>query len=180
MLKLPTATLITVSGLLAAGLLLVALTGENVSSSMDPLTIITVPRLSAAMPTVPAVPSLLSVPSQHQAATPTPQPTKAPQQAPAQPANSPPGAPESVPGLVKVTEVPCPTPVSTAYNASDIAYETDEAQAPATEVVAAPAEVVQTAENTSPAGWLVLAIVAIAGIFLLTYSLTSMIRRQKK
>ena len=177
MFKIPTATIITLSGLLAAGLLLLVLTGENVSSSMDIMSTISIPQLSNGLPTVPAVPTLSSVIGNKSNATPSPQATQLPKGiATSSPQQS---APETIPGLVRVTEVPSPTVVSTSYSVVENITEAVNST-PATKQDAGIVEVVpDTVENSSPVGGLVLALVAFVGIIFVVFGFFNLVKRRK-
>jgi hypothetical protein len=166
MFKIPTATLITMSGLLAAGLLLIALTGENVSSSMDAMQIISFPGIVTTIPSVPGVPTIPMM------AKPTATPTPTPQLTP--PARYSP--PESIPGLVRVTEVPSPTPVPTPAST-----EGDIVESPAYLPTTTPAPIVAptVVERSLPSTWLIIGLIAAVGAIFVVFGVYSVFRRRK-
>jgi hypothetical protein len=178
MFKIPTATIITLSGLLAAGLLLIVLTGENVSSSMDIMSTIVIPQLSNGMPTVPAVPSVLSVLENKSTATPTPEVTKLPEVSATPPAQI--SQPETIPGLVRVTEVPSPTVVPTSYDGGENVTGAVDLM-PAIIQDAGIVEVSDsgTVENSLPVGGLVLVLVAFVGMIFVVFGVFKMVKRGK-
>ncbi len=178
MFKIPTATIITLSGLLAAGLLLLVLTGENVSSSMDIMSTISLPQLSNGMPTVPAVPTLSSVMENKSASSPSPQVTPHPTGVATSSQQQ--SAPETIPGLVRVTEVPSPTVAPTSYGAGENVMDAMNS----TPAITQDAGIVEvsdsaTVENSSAVGGLVLALVAFVGIIFVVFGVFNMVKRRK-
>ena len=174
--KISTATLVTLSGLVAACLLLIALTGENVSSSMDAFPAISLPPgIPAAIPSVPSVPAILPSQSLQPTATPTPQATLQPDARPVEY-----GPPESIPGLVRVTEVPSPTPMPSPTAVSeDIAITSTPVPTVVPNKTVATDAMPVTVDSTSPSDWLVPGLIALVGVIFVVFGVYRMIRRRR-
>ncbi|WP_148266571.1 hypothetical protein [Methanocella arvoryzae] len=177
MFKIPTATFVTLSGLVAACLLLIALTGENVSSSMDALPALSLPPgMPNAIPSVPAVPTFL--PSQSLQPTSTPALTPTPQATAAPAIES--GPPESIPGLVRVTEVPSPTPVPGPTSMPGVVIVTSTPVPAMVPEVNNSTDAMQvTVERSSPSQWLIPGSIALVGVIFVVFGVYRMIRRRR-
>jgi len=165
--RIPPFIIVALWGLVAAFVLLIALTGKNVSSSMEIVGIIGVPGKITAMPSVHAIPTLAAIPK-IQPASPAPSPSTTGVQTPSSP-------PESIPGLVRVTLAPTPTSVPE----DDAQIQSDQAVIASTVATSSPVSttVPATSKHVSPIGWIVPALFVVMGALLIVVGIRNFTRR---